>query len=228
MRAEMKVQPRQELIEIWKSTMQAVVAEDGSWTWGGSYARNPISDAEQLLCLMYPASVIPLFKIDRPDETSEDVLEALRPLGDSLDIPARVTEIIIEYLETYTDETGAPTFSGGSYFASTVDSEDPTEAQQALDVVDAYSMSITLTLYTIGFARVLRGVVRGVDFLERLTRLETLASQRLTAAMVGLLRSFTVNVFSPESPEGRALIRSVNQSGGNPRQVAEDLLADLS
>src|SRR5262249_5832972 len=53
--------------------------------------------------------------------------------------------------------------------------------------------------------------------------LEELASRRLTAAMVGLLRSFTVNSFEPDSDPGKILRRNVNQSGLADRRVVESL-----
>src|SRR5205814_2404152 len=49
------------------------------------------------------------------------------------------------------------------------------------------------------------------------------ASSRLSAAMVGPLRSFTVSVFDAHSPEGRALCRTATQSGVPERQIIEDL-----
>ena len=38
--------------------------------------------------------------------------------------------------------------------------------------------------------------------LQEVDELEELSSKRLTAAMVGLLRSFTINTFLPTDPPG--------------------------
>ncbi|GAB3280027.1 SCO2524 family protein [Actinocorallia lasiicapitis] len=221
----MRIQPREQLLNIWRSAVESAM-QDGKWTWGGRNEPNSISDAEQLLTIMYPAADVPIFKVDQPDQTADDVLVALQGFGDELEIPQVITDILIEYIDNYTIG-GTPYFSGGSYFQTADPDKDPTAQQQNLDVVDSFSMSITLMLNTIGFVRVFRGAVRNVDLLEKLSYLEDIASKRLTAAMVGLLRSFVVNVFTPESSEGQALIRSVNQYGDSPRHVVEDLYKEL-
>jgi len=68
---------------------------------GRDYA-NSISDAEQLLCILYPATALPSFRLDRPDETAEDVLDALGVLGGSVDIPKLFIRVATEYMEQYT------------------------------------------------------------------------------------------------------------------------------
>ena len=70
----MKIQPRQQLLEIWRATARSSM-RDGAWVWGGRDQANSISDAEQLLCLMRPTAEVPAFKLDRPDETADDVIE---------------------------------------------------------------------------------------------------------------------------------------------------------
>ncbi|GAA3213845.1 SCO2524 family protein [Actinocorallia longicatena] len=221
----MRIQPREQLLSIWRAVVETSMRE-GRWTWGSEIPRNSISDAEQLLAIMYPATDVPIFRVDQPDQTADDVLGSLKLLGDELEIPQALTDILIEYIEHYTED-GTPYFSGGSYFQSPDPKKPPTEAQAALDVVDSFSMSVSLMLNTIGFVQVFRGSVRNTDLLEKLAHLESIASVRLTAAMVGLLRSFVVNVFTPESDEGKALIRSVNQYGDSPRHVVEDLYREL-
>jgi hypothetical protein len=218
----MKVQPRQQILEIWRATARACFGRK-TWVWGGRSGSNSISDAEQLLCLMTPAAEIPTFKLDRPDETAEDVLKALRPLGHSIEIPQVLIRVISDYMRKYTDPEGNPTFSGGSYFTSVKDEEPPTPEQQGYDVVDSFSMSVTLSLATLGFLKVFRGVVRREDLRLEVDELEKMASRRLSAAMVGLLRSFTVNVFDADTGEGRALVRTANQDGRPDRVVIEEL-----
>ena len=155
----MKIQPRQQLLEIWRAAAKAIIT-DGEWAWGSRNGSNSISDAEQLLCLMYPASVTPNFRLDSPDETSDDVLAVLRELGDAVEIPRRLADVIRTYITTYTDDNGAPQFSGESYFSSSEPGSDPTPDQLNVGVVDSYSMSVTLMLATIGFIRVFRRAIR--------------------------------------------------------------------
>ena len=218
----MRIQPRQQLLEVWRATARASF-QDGKWVWGGRDRANSISDAEQLLCIMYPATALPSFRLERPDETAEDILEALGVLGDSIDIPKRIIRVATEYMEQYTGDAGAPIFSGDDYFDSQEPSAAPSPGQRDLDVVDSFSMSITLTLAALGFVRSFRSVISREDLRQEVDKLETLASTRLTAAMIGLLRSFSVNVFDINSTAGRALCRSANQSGLPERRVIEDL-----
>jgi hypothetical protein len=219
----MRIQPRQQLLETWRA-MVDVSLQGGRWAWGGRDKQNSIADAEQLLCIMYPAAEIPGFGLFAPDETADDVLDALAGAGDSLGIPIMLVKVIGEYLRTYVDpSTGAPLFSGGSYFTSPSGIGDLTPDQQALDVVDSYSMSVTLMLNTLAFLREFRPYARRAPLRGQIDDLEESASKRLTAAMVGLLRSFTVNSFEPDSKPGQVLRRNVNQSGLADRRVVENL-----
>ena len=132
------------------------------------------------------------------------MLDYLRPLGNALDIPRRLIGFISEYMRTYLID-GTPDFSGDSYFDVTWKTtqaqarSSPSNCQ--LHVVDSYSMSVSLCLATLGFLRVYRQGLRSQRMQRGGRRAgEALARQRLTAAMVGLLRSFTVNTFEPERP----------------------------
>ncbi|MCG5220009.1 SCO2524 family protein [Streptosporangium sp. KLBMP 9127] len=223
----MKLQPRQQLLEVWRAVSRTST-HDGRWTWGGRDGSNSISDTEQLLCLMFPASELTGFKIDVPDETAEDVLESLTALGDSIEVPKTLIRVIREYLDNYTSEDGRPLFAGGSYFKSNDPAQDVTKEQQDLDVVDSFSMSVTLMLSILGFLKVFRRSVRREELLREILDVESRASKRLSAAMVNLLRSFTINAFDPGSPQGRVLIRSVNQTGSPDRRVIEDLQRQLT
>ncbi|MEU7911813.1 SCO2524 family protein [Microbispora bryophytorum] len=222
----MKLQPRQQLLELWEAAARASY-RDGVWTWGGRDGSNSISDAEQLLCFMYPASELPGFRLDTPDETADDVLAALAVLGDSVEIPKLLLRVMGQYLRTYTAEDGRPVFSGGSYFRPLDDEAKVTPEQLQLDVVDSFSMSVTLALGTLGFLKVFRQSVRRESIRREIRELEDLASKRLSAAMAGLLRSFTVNAFDPGSTAGRALLRTVNQTGAPTRRVLDDLRREL-
>jgi hypothetical protein len=218
----MRIQPRQQLLEIWRATSRTSF-ENGEWKWGGRDQSNSISDAEQLLCLLAPATEVSTFRLDRPDQTAEDILDALRELGDSVEIPRLIIRRLTDYMRRYTDVDGTPIFSGGSYLTSADPAQEPTDEQLALDMVDSFSTSVTLTLATIGFVRVFRSVVRREDILAELGTLEDMASTRLTAAIIGLLRSFSIYLFDADSVEGQRLCRTVNQSGLPMRRVVEDL-----
>ncbi|GAA4201898.1 SCO2524 family protein [Microbispora amethystogenes] len=222
----MRLQPRQQLLELWEAAARASY-RNGAWAWGGRDGSNSISDAEQLLCFMYPASELPGFRLDTPNETGDDVLAALTVLGDSVEIPKLLLKVIGQYLRKYTAEDGRPIFSGGSYFRTQEDDAKVTPEQLQLDVVDSFSMSVTLTLGTLGFLKVFRQSVRRQDIRSEIRELEHLAGKRLSAAMAGLLRSFTVNAFDPASPAGRALLRTVNQTGAPTRRVLDDLRREL-
>ncbi|MDG4790622.1 SCO2524 family protein [Micromonospora sp. WMMD1102] len=215
----MRIQPRQELLEIWAATVRTSW-QDGKWQWGGRDGPNSISDAEQLLCILLPATQAD-FGLDRPDETADEMIRALRPLGTATQIPRVLIQVLTDYYQRYTDKSGTPVFSGRTYFQT--DGGEPSEQQLDLDIVDSFAMSITLSLAAIGFARVFRTAVRREEIIREIDDLETMASTRLTAAMVGLLRSFAVNVFDVDSEEGQALVRTLNQSNLPQRQVVAQL-----
>ena len=220
----MRIQPRQELLEIWGATVRSCW-RDGKWEWGGRDGPNSISDAEQLLCLLLPATQAD-FGLDRPDETAEEMIKVLRPLGNATQIPRVLIQVLTEYYQRYTDKTGTPVFSGRTYFQTDGQTE-PSEQQLDLDIVDSFAMSITLSLAAIGFARVFRGAVRREEILREIDDLAAMASARLSAAMVGLLRSFAVNVFDVDSIEGQALCNTLNQEGLPQRQVVSQLRREL-
>jgi hypothetical protein len=218
----MRIQPRQQLLDIWRALARWSFP-DQTWSWGGRDGRNSISDAEQLLCLLAPASEIAGFRLDRPDETAQDVLDSLSVMGDSIEIPRRLIRVMADYLSEYTDETGAPVFSGGGYFGSADATTSPSEAQRAIDVVDSYAMSVRLSLAIIGFVRSFRAVLTREALLREVSDLENMASVRLTAAMIGLLRSFAVNTFDASGTGGKILLRTVNQANAPMRRVMEEL-----
>jgi len=224
----MKAQPRQELLDIWEATARATV-RNGEWTWGGRVERNSVSDAEQLLCIMYPASEVKSLKLDQPDQTSKESVKALALLGDNIEIPRRLVRVLTEYMNYYVDESGAPVFSGGTYFGphDAPERDLITAEQRALPIVESFSVSLTLTLATLGFVRVFRSRVSRGEVREEIDRLEELASRRLTAAMVGLLRSFTVNVFTVDSRQGEILCRTANQTGSQRDALVSALRKSL-
>src|SRR5262249_24581536 len=81
--------------------------------------------------------------------------------------------------------------------------------------------SITLCLATLGFLKVYESKTRRSDIHETIQELRAATSNRLTAAMVSLLRSFTVNVFATDSSQGRTLCELLGQARLSQRQVLQ-------
>ncbi|GAA1397361.1 SCO2524 family protein [Catellatospora coxensis] len=228
----MKIQPRQQLLDIWRSAARASYV-NGEWAWGGQGDWDSVQDAEQLLCIMLPATEIPRFRLDRPDQTEDDVAAALSVFGTKLQIPQVLVDALTKFHLRYS-VNGRPIFPGGSYLASATPDEDLAKEHLSLDVVESFASSITLTLATLGFASIYRSSLNNKQQLEELDSLVQLASRRLTAAMVGLLRSFTVFTFDASSPDGKHLIRTINQSNlsanrivGELRQALRQIIAGL-
>jgi hypothetical protein len=223
----MEIQTRRQILEIWRAAVKHSY-RDGKWCWGGRSGRNSISDAEQLLTILYPATSVDSLKMESFDQTADDVLEYLGALGNAIDIPQRLVAFITDYMLTYLAD-GVPDFSGATYFEVEDGATEPAlPGQLQLHVVDSYSMSITLCLASLGFIRVYRQGLRSPRLLREAATLEELCSQRLTAAMVGLLRSFVVNTFDPGEPPGLAVCKMVNQTGAANDILVRDLLADLA
>ncbi|GGR57559.1 hypothetical protein GCM10010168_90520 [Actinoplanes ianthinogenes] len=215
--APVRMEPRQHLLETWKVTVNTCW-RDGAWDWDGRDGSHSISDAEQLLCLLRPATQLPPFALDRPNLTAEHILEVLAPLGNEKTIPLRLVDIATEFFTRHVDGTGRPIFSGGGYLSARDDDRLP-DVQRDRDIVESFAVSVTLCLATIGFVRVFRQAVTRREILERLRVLEQLASARLTAALIGLLRSFALYVFDADDDPGRILIGTINKSGLPAKQV---------
>ncbi|MFI1027323.1 SCO2524 family protein [Streptomyces sp. NPDC020951] len=215
----MQIKPRQNLLEVWQAVARHSL-DQGEWDWGEWGGRSSVADAERLLCLLYPATEIEPFRLDDPDTTQLDVERALKNAGDSSEIPAKLVEILGDFMAKHRGEEG-PTFAGGYYFAAEDPAQELSEEQREIGVVDSYSMSITLCLATLGFLKVYRGKTRRAATLARIDRLWDETSARLTAAMVSLLRSFTVNVVDIDSEQGQALSRLLGRGRLSDRQVLQ-------
>jgi hypothetical protein len=222
----MEIQTRRHILEIWRATV-TYCYRDGRWSWGGRSGRNSISDAEQLLTILYPATAIYSLNVDQVHQTADDVLDCLASLGSALDIPRRLIGVLREYMRDYLDDE-TPDFSGDSYFEVFEDATTPESEQLKLHVVDSYSTSVSLCLATLGFLRVYRQGIRSAGMRREIEELEKLTSKRLTAAMVGLLRSFTINTFLPTDPPGQAMCRMLNQGNIASESLVHDLLGDLA
>lgn len=76
----MRIRPRQQLLRLWCAVLDRSY-RDQQWHWGGRDGANSISHAEQLLCLLYPATEISARTLDRPGAMAPDVAAVLAPLG---------------------------------------------------------------------------------------------------------------------------------------------------
>ncbi|MEU9730408.1 SCO2524 family protein [Streptomyces sp. NPDC048002] len=216
----MQIKPRQHLLDIWQALGRHSF-EGGEWNWGEYGGESSVADAERLLCLLYPATEIPAFRLDDPDTTQDDVQQVLKRAGGRLDVPVNLVTATAEFMRTHTGEDKRPTFAGGYYFGARDKTEELTEEQRQLGVVDSFSMSITLCLATLGFLKVYEGKTRRTDVKETIAELRSATSTRLTAAMVSLLRSFTVNVFDADASQGRTLCELLGQGRLSQRQVVK-------
>src|SRR5262249_53227418 len=153
--------------------------------------------------------------------TDKDVLQALRGLGDHIDIPRRLVRTLTAFMNNHADAEGVPMFSAGTYVRPKDPSRGQDSAPSTHDVVESFATSVRLSLATIGFCGVLRGNLTRPTLISEVTELERLANRRLTAALVGLLRSFTINVFPVDSAPGRNLLRTINQEQLPERIVVE-------
>jgi hypothetical protein len=224
----MRIQPRQQTLDIWRSMLMSCYG-DKAWTWGGRDGSNAISDAEQLLCLLYPATEIQSFPLDRPDDMPDDMKSALDLLGEEAQIPRTIVGVLEDYIGRYTAEDGQPIFSAGGYLRTGDEKLDATAEQLALDVVDSYSMSLTLCLAARGFLKVFQRFVKAQtrrEAQELSTRIDILYDQvgvRLTAAMTGLVRSFVVNTIDRDSESRRVVLGMLNQTDAPESVVIESL-----
>ncbi|MGH8876848.1 MAG: SCO2524 family protein, partial [Stackebrandtia sp.] len=96
----MKFQPRQQLLEVWRSLIRTSY-RDGKWRWAGGDEPDSVTNAQQMLCLMSPVMEIHSLRFNRPDETHEDVASALRGLGDAVEAPRTLIQILTEYYELH-------------------------------------------------------------------------------------------------------------------------------
>ncbi|NEC90346.1 SCO2524 family protein [Streptomyces sp. SID12501] len=217
----MQIKPRQHLLDIWQAIARHSF-DGGKWSWGERGGLSSVADAERLLCLMYPATEIPAFRLDEPDITKRDVEAVLKRAGGRMEIPGNLVTVLTQFMSMHTGPEGSPTFGGGHYFGSQDPQQEVTREQRELGVVDSFSMSVTLCLATLGFLKVYEEKTSRSDMKESIKRLREATSVRLTAAMVSLLRSFAVNVFDPDSPQGQRLRRLVSQGRLSERAVLQE------
>src|SRR6266568_4340158 len=206
----MRIRPRQQLLDLWRAVLECCLRDD-TWVWGGRDGSNSISDVEQLLCLLYPATSLAAFTLDQPDDIAEDAKNALAPFGTETRIGSVLVNLIEAYFERYTDQADEPVFATGSYRRS--DERTPTADEQSVEIVVSYSMSLRLCIAALrflkGYERSVSGLLRDepkVRFTERMSELQDQVGARLTAAMTGLVRSFVIHTTEPETEAGQAIL----------------------
>ncbi|HEU5429339.1 MAG TPA: SCO2524 family protein [Actinocrinis sp.] len=204
------IEPRRALLEVWSAVGNFAMA-DRTWRWQGRQEPNSISDAEQLLCVLQPATALPALRLADPDETSEDAKTALHHLGSELQIPRSITEILEDYLDRYTYPDGRPSFAGGSAFMAWNPDEKLTAEQRDLDLMTSYTTSVTLCLSALEFLQDYERTTAHGGWIKRVSDLRRRFSDRLTAALIGLTRGFTTNIIEPDSAAGRTLVRTLDQ-----------------
>lgn len=217
--------PRRRLLDLWKVLATRIAArfDPDADAWP---SHDSLADAEQLVCLLYPAMRMPALGFADPDSTGPDVLAALAPLGDHMSVPRTVTEVCAEYFAAYTDKDGRPVFTGGR-LRGLDPGDDPSPAQRGLETVESFSIAVTLSLSVLAFVRERQSRVRAQPTLERLAALHDAASTRLTHAMQALCESFVADVFPPDSAKGRALLNAVFPDGRPDERLLRELPAQL-
>ena len=156
----MEIQTRRHILEIWRATVDYSY-RDGKWNWGGRSGRNSISDAEQLLTILYPATAIESLKRGqrRRDGGRRPRLPALAGQRDGH--PAAADRVHRTSTCAPTWSTGRPTSPGTpTSRRRRTGRRAVKDEQRQLHVVDSYSMSVTLCLATLGFLRVYRQGLR--------------------------------------------------------------------
>lgn len=227
----MRIQPRQQLLDVWRDVL-ATCYREGKWEWGGRDGANAISDTEQLLCLLYPATEIGAFALDQPDDMDDDIRAVLAPLGEETRIGGALVTVLEDYFVRYTDADGEPIFGAGSYLRS-VDGSEISEEQFGLEIVDGYSMSLSMCIASLRFLRIFQRFVdkqvrrEARQLSERIKVLLPQVSVRLTAAMTGLVRSFVVHTPEPKSKQGQAILGMLNQTGAQDDAVISGLARRL-
>lgn len=97
-----------------------------------------------------------------------------------MDIAPFLINLLKDYFTTYSDRAdGYPIFAGGSYFR-TGNGETVSKEQTELPIVDSYSISVTLSLATLGFVTAYAPETQREQVRADLKVLETLAQARLS------------------------------------------------
>lgn len=196
---EQRLDPGEEVLAVWRSWVDAAAAG----RWGDvRNRRNSILDSEFLNCLLMPQMDIAGLDLSDLDEVETGIYEVLRPLASSAgdrevnhdgcclpnDVLETLTTTLLAYFNEYQHD-GQPHFLSGGYAAS--------ESGRDVEVVDSYTLATAVSVNTLYLTDQWITQARGTDRYRYLSRtwedLRNLADRRLTAAMTGLVGSFSVN-----------------------------------
>lgn len=224
------MQPRQQLLDIWKAQVAYCMRlSKGSeelkgrqWYWGGRNDSDAVGDAQQLLCMLLPAQELPELAYSNPDATSEPVLDALKGLGDPVEIPIFVMRLIKDYMTWHTDEEGVPVYSGGSNMHRIDRSREANPEQREVDITEGFALAIPLCIAALVFLSDFGPTADRLgrtELIEERQEAEDLVHRRLRGALIGLLRSFSVATYDEGDDEGRRLIELINVSGHASRKI---------
>ncbi|MCX4702812.1 SCO2524 family protein [Streptomyces sp. NBC_01373] len=220
------IQPRHRLLDIWRSILSCST-EGRNWVNPGRAGRNSISDAEQLVCLLYPAFKISDLGFSEPDAMEPDVHEVLSPLGDWAGVPKSLAGIIRDYLDMYTAENGTPVFPPGGSLRPLDPKAQASPEQSRLETVEAFSMAVTFSLSALAFVKSFAKKVRGEELAASLRGIHEALDRRLTHAMRGLLHSFAVDVFPVDSTRGDTLVLALGQRRQSRRALVDRLRSEM-
>ena len=197
------------------------------WRWGGRDGSNSISDAEQLLCILMPATQVTAFNLDRPDETAEEMIRALRPLGNATEIPRTLIGVLREYFTSTATTTArrsspaAPTSPAAAWARRRRSSSSSTSSTRSRCRSRSRSPSSVS-------CEVLRSAVRREETARPRSRRwrarRASGSARRWSACCAASPSTSFDV---DTQFGQALIRTVNQANLPQRQVVAQLRREL-
>ena len=212
------IQPRRRLLEIWTYAAEHTM-RDGKWTWGDANGSDSVTDAQQLLCFLVPATGLPELRLEDVNDISVDASTALAPFGGNAQIPRILVGALEQFATRYSRADGSCDFSAGENIYPKQPGDTVPDHQRQLDVMPSYVASISLCLAALGFlAEYVEKLPQRSALHPRVAKLREALSRRLTAALVGLLRGFTLNLISQDSPDGRSLMRLINQDRVPQRQ----------
>lgn len=203
---------------------------------------NSLQAAECLLVLLYPHWALSDYRfdrLDRPGEAAPRLLfefgasrVALEPVREFRQLSLKTQERILSLLEwfftTYrtADTNGLlkPDFRAASYLNRPKESAQTDEEFRNLagsvDITDAYTFSVTLSLIVKYLGRRWAEDADDIEVKRRCNRISEMASDRLTAALMGLCDSFCVVTTSVEKWSG---FTKVSWPKGRLRPVRERL-----
>lgn len=179
---------------------------------------NSISACEALLCLFLPQSELDEYSLGSiqhqgtVSDKRENIVRLINGLGTKLestsgnldpDGVSRLLALADCFLTRFHDEEeDKAIFTAGSYLEPIPEPDRPLGHvdPDAIDIVDSYTLSVSLCLILLFLIRQWRdhwGDASKYDILAR--SVEAKAQKRLTAALVGLCDSFCVNIYGTDT-----------------------------